>query len=118
LSAAASHFPRRVEESPVSENDAQTNETPDDPGKNPESDAALQAAEQELKRARQRLRKAKQSFREARQKAKQDPSTTGRDTSFGDLLDRTLSLVKKHPGIGIAAAAAAGFLLGRIFRRW
>jgi ElaB/YqjD/DUF883 family membrane-anchored ribosome-binding protein len=87
----------------------------------PETEVAaqVQAAEQELKRARQRLRQAKKNVRAARRRAgKQGEPATGRDSSFGDVLDRTLSLVKKHPGIGIAAAAAAGFLLGRLFRRW
>lgn len=97
-------------------NDAK--QTPEEAAAAPQTVAELQAAEQELKRARQRLRKAKQSVREARRKAKQEGAAEGRDTTFGDLLDRTLSLVKQHPGIGIAAAAAAGFVLGRIFRRW
>ena len=99
-------------------NESDANETPVDAAAQAETDADLKAAEQELKRARQRLRKAKQSVREARQKARQEGAAGSRDSSLGDLLERTLSLVKKHPGIGLAAAAAAGFVLGRIFRRW
>jgi ElaB/YqjD/DUF883 family membrane-anchored ribosome-binding protein len=109
---------RRVEESPVNEQEPKANETPDDAAAQAEVNAELKAAEDEVKQARQRLRKAKQSVRDARLKAKQDAASDGRDASLGDVLDRTLSLVKKHPGLGIAAAAAAGFLLGRLFRRW
>jgi len=40
-----------------------------------------------------------------------------RETTMGDLLDAAMAAVRRRPGIGVTVALAAGFLLGRMFRR-
>ena len=40
-----------------------------------------------------------------------------RNTTVGDLFGGTLEWVKQHPCCGLAAAAAAGFVLGRWCKR-
>lgn len=81
-------------------------------------DAEVKAAEEELRLAREALEEAEEHYQETRRRAEEEAEGDETDTSFGDLLDRTLAIVKKHPGLGVAAAAAAGFVLGRLFRRW
>ena len=78
----------------------------------------VSAAEEELHLAREAFEQAQQHYAELRRQAAEDGEGTEDDIIFGDLLDRTLHLVKKHPGLGVAAAAAVGFVLGRLFRRW
>jgi ElaB/YqjD/DUF883 family membrane-anchored ribosome-binding protein len=40
-----------------------------------------------------------------------------RHVEVGKLVDDSLTLVRKHPGAGVALAAFVGFCLGRLWRR-
>ncbi|MBN2021858.1 MAG: hypothetical protein JW809_03615 [Pirellulales bacterium] len=40
-----------------------------------------------------------------------------RETTMGDVFDAVLAGVRRRPGVGLAAAVAAGFFLGRLFRK-
>ena len=40
-----------------------------------------------------------------------------RETTVGDVIDRTLVTVKRHPGPTLIVSAALGFCLGRWFQR-
>ncbi|MBN2473368.1 MAG: hypothetical protein JXB62_02075 [Pirellulales bacterium] len=89
-------------------------ETADNPGAG-QSPEVVQAADA-VRRAEAELNRARQLYRQVRQEA------TGRlkavrEKNLGELIDGTLSAVKKHPGPGVLVAAAIGFFLGRLFRR-
>ena len=79
-------------------------------------EAQVLAAEDELLAAREALQAAEQRYGDLKSRAAQNDEFD--EFSFGDMLDRSLDIVKKHPGLGVAAAAAVGFFLGRLFRRW
>jgi len=76
----------------------------------------VQAAEKTVRSAREELRKAEQYYHEVRDKAAQRMDQL-RKTTFGDVIDGTIELAKKHPAASLAVATAAGFFLGRLFRR-
>ena len=40
-----------------------------------------------------------------------------RETTLGDVFDRVIVTVKRHPRGSLAVAAALGFFMGRLFRR-
>jgi len=81
-----------------------------------ESSAETCTAADAIRRAKAELEKARDCYerlcREARERAK-----AVRDTSIGDVLDGTLTTVKRHPGLSLALATLIGFFLGRMFRR-
>ncbi|MBN1911412.1 MAG: hypothetical protein JW818_16840 [Pirellulales bacterium] len=67
-------------------------------------------------RVRQEWDKAKQHCEDFRREANERLEKV-RQTTLGDLMDGALEGVKRRPGLGLIAAAAAGFFLGRLFRR-
>jgi ElaB/YqjD/DUF883 family membrane-anchored ribosome-binding protein len=79
-------------------------------------DPLVRAAEEKVRLAREELRKAESYCDEVRRKASQQVDRL-REMTIGEMIDGTLNLVKKHPGPGVILAAAAGFFLGRLFRR-
>ena len=79
-------------------------------------DSKLHAAEEKVRRARAALQQAEEVCRQMRRQAAEQVERL-RETSLGDMLDSSLELVRKHPGLGVTDAIAAGFFLGRLFRR-
>lgn len=81
-----------------------------------ETPTAIGTAAEALQRAQAELKKAQAYYhhvcREASERAK-----AVRETTVGDILDGALEGIKRHPAAGLAAAAALGFFLGRLFRR-
>jgi hypothetical protein len=76
----------------------------------------LSSATEALRRAKAELRKAQEFYEDVRHRAAERVEAV-RKTTVGDVLDGALGLVKKHPGPGLFAVAAAGFLLGRWLKR-
>lgn len=76
----------------------------------------VRSAEEAVHRAKAELDKAQGSYGEIRRKAVEELRGL-REKNVGDLLDDTMSFVRRRPGWGIAVAGVAGFVLGRLFRR-
>jgi ElaB/YqjD/DUF883 family membrane-anchored ribosome-binding protein len=75
---------------------------------------------EENKMAKKKKQSARKETQELCQKVRQeatDKLRQMRETTVGDLLDRSLNVVKKHPGAGVLLAAAVGFFFGRLFKR-
>ena len=66
--------------------------------------------------AKAELEKAQAMYEKVRQHTTERIKTI-RESSLGDVIDKTLVAVKRHPGAGLTIAALIGFLLGRLFRR-
>ena len=62
------------------------------------------------------LKEARQCYDDVRRKAA-DHLREARETTLGDVFDRVIVTVKRHPRGSLAVAAALGFFLGRLFRR-
>ena len=70
--------------------------------------------------AKKKKQSARKETQELCQKVRQeatDKLRQVRETTVGDLMDRSLKAVKKHPGAGVLLAAAVGFFFGRLFKR-
>ena len=76
----------------------------------------IRKASEAVAQADAEFKKAKQTYEDLRQQAT-ERYQAAREKRVGDLIDGTLEAVRKHPGIGVAAAATVGFFIGRIFRR-
>ena len=74
------------------------------------------AAAEQLDSAREQLRKAEAYYEQMKSKAAEQAQQL-RETTLGEVVDGVLEFVQKHPGVGVAGAAALGFLLGRISKR-
>jgi ElaB/YqjD/DUF883 family membrane-anchored ribosome-binding protein len=85
-------------------------------GKKLDERPEIQAAEEAVVRAKQELEQARRLCRELREQAG-DKIKQFREQDVGDVVESTLSLVRKHPGPGVLCAAFLGFFLGRLFRR-
>jgi ElaB/YqjD/DUF883 family membrane-anchored ribosome-binding protein len=72
-------------------------------------------AAEAVRRAKAELKKAQELYEQVRRQAAEQMEAV-RKTTFGELIDGTKEFVRKHPGPGVFVAAAAGFILGRIFR--
>ena len=88
----------------------------DGPEQDAEGSPKMQKAAEAVRRMEAELEKAQQHYRKVRQKAT-DRLKAVREKSVGDLIDGTLTVVKRHPGPGMIVAALIGFFLGRLFRR-
>ena len=62
------------------------------------------------------LKEARQCCDDVRRKAA-DRLREARETTLGDVFDRVIVTVKRHPRGSLAVAATLGFFLGRLFRR-
>lgn len=76
----------------------------------------VQAAEEALRRARDEFERAQEAYRQLREEACQGFPHL-REKKVSDVVEATLSFVRKNPGPGVLAAALVGFFLGRLFRR-
>jgi ElaB/YqjD/DUF883 family membrane-anchored ribosome-binding protein len=76
----------------------------------------IRTAAEAVRRAKAELKKAQDFYLEVRKKAAERVEAV-RKTTVGDVVDGTLSAVRKHPCAGLTLAAAAGYFLGRLFRR-
>lgn len=76
----------------------------------------VRSAEEAVRHAKAELEKTQASYGEIRRKAVEELRGL-REKNVGDLLDDTMSFVRRRPAWGIAVAGLAGFLLGRLFRR-
>lgn len=76
----------------------------------------VQAAEQALHQAQVELEQARRKYHEVRAEAAESLSDV-RHRKVGDVVSATLEMVRKHPGPGVVAALAVGWIAGRIFRR-
>lgn len=83
---------------------------------NDKPDVVSDAAAEASCRIGEGLREARQCYEEVRQKAT-ERLRDAREITLGDVMDRVLVTVKRHPRGSLAAAAAVGFFLGRLFRR-
>jgi hypothetical protein len=79
-------------------------------------DAQREAAKEKVRCALEALRQAEEDYAKVLEHEPQ-PLEQLREMSLGDAVDRVLEWVRKYPGGGVVAAAAAGFLLGRVLRR-
>lgn len=76
----------------------------------------VQAAEEAMRRARDEFEKAQDVYRRLREEASHGFPHV-RDKKVSDMVESTLSFVRKNPGPGVLTAALLGFFLGRLFRR-
>ena len=90
------------------------------PADAPACDAAespkIRSAADAVRRAEAELKKARELYENVRREATERLKGV-RQTSVGDLVDGTLSAVKKHPGLGVVLFTLIGFLLGRWLKR-
>ena len=109
---------KKAEEASSSAKDGTGNDARPSDNASPDIDQApeVAAAETAVRRAEAELKRAKELYGQVRQQAV-DQFKRVRETRVADVVDGTLQLVKKHPGAGVAIAAAIGFFLGRLFRR-
>jgi ElaB/YqjD/DUF883 family membrane-anchored ribosome-binding protein len=82
----------------------------------PQQSPEAQAAPELVRLAKVEVETARQLCQEFQREATERLRAI-REKSAGDVIDGTLDLVKKHPGLGVIAAAAVGYFLGRLFRR-
>jgi hypothetical protein len=73
-------------------------------------------AAEAVRLAKEELEKAQAMYDRMRRQAT-EKIQAARDLSVGDAIDGTLNAVRRHPGIGLAAAGLLGYFLGRLFRR-
>jgi len=78
--------------------------------------AGASCAGDALRRAKAELRMAQDFYEDVRHRAAERLEAV-RQTTVGDLMDGATEFVKRHPGPGLLAAAAAGFFLGRWLKR-
>jgi ElaB/YqjD/DUF883 family membrane-anchored ribosome-binding protein len=78
--------------------------------------ADVHSAADAVRVAKAEFHKAQEMYHKVRQQTA-DRVEAVRNTTVGDMLDCTLSPVRKHPVASLAAAVLAGICLGRLFRR-
>jgi ElaB/YqjD/DUF883 family membrane-anchored ribosome-binding protein len=67
-----------------------------------------------VRAAKAELQKAQAAYDKVRRQAA-DRLKSVREANVGDVLDKTLDAVKRHPAAGVTVAALIGFYLGRLF---
>ncbi len=85
-------------------------------GKKIDERPEVQAAEEALHRARDEFEKAQETCRRLREEACHGFPNL-REKKVSDVVESTLTFVRKNPGPGVLVAAVLGFFLGRLFRR-
>jgi ElaB/YqjD/DUF883 family membrane-anchored ribosome-binding protein len=85
-------------------------------GKKLDERPEIRAAEEAVRRAKQELDQAQRLCHELREQAG-EKFKQFREQDAADVVECTLSFVRKHPGPGVLCAAFLGFFLGRLFRR-
>ena len=81
-----------------------------------EESIEVRKAADAVQKAKAELEKAQALYHKVRQETA-DRLKNVREKSVGDLIDGTLDVIKKHPGLGVILAAMIGFFFGRLFRR-
>ncbi len=81
-----------------------------------EADTDVKSAEEQVAAAREQLQAAEALLEQVREEAVERVAWLKSKTT-GELLDTSLEFVRKHPGLGVMAAASVGYCLGRLFRR-
>lgn len=81
-----------------------------------EPEAEVKSAADAVRQAREDFKKAQEYYDDAQQRASETMDQV-REMTVGDLVDTSFECVRKYPVASVAAAAAAGFYLGRLFRR-
>jgi ElaB/YqjD/DUF883 family membrane-anchored ribosome-binding protein len=76
----------------------------------------VRSAADAVRRAEAELKKARDLYEKIRNEATERLKGV-RQTTVGDLVDGTLSAVKKHPGLGVIFFTLIGFLLGRWLKK-
>jgi ElaB/YqjD/DUF883 family membrane-anchored ribosome-binding protein len=76
----------------------------------------IRSAAEAVERAKAELKRAQEFYEDVRRRTAERLDAV-RKTTVGDMMDCTLNTVRKHPGVGLTLAAAAGFFLGRLFRK-
>ena len=76
----------------------------------------VRLAAEAVRLAKMELQKAEKLYENVRRQAAEKLQAV-RETTVGDIIDRTLVTVKRHPGWSLAASAAMGFWLGRWVQR-
>ena len=79
-------------------------------------EAEAREAKEALLLAREQLRHAEKTYCEVEKRLLEEREDE--KPPYLDALEQALALVRKHPGIGLTAAAAVGFVVGRVLRRW
>jgi hypothetical protein len=73
-------------------------------------------AAEAVRLAKAELEKAEKFYEDIRRQAAEKLQAV-RETTVGDIIDKTLVTVKRHPGWCLGVSAAMGFWLGRSFQR-
>jgi ElaB/YqjD/DUF883 family membrane-anchored ribosome-binding protein len=81
-------------------------------GAEPSCEARLAA--EAVRLAKAELQKAQAAYDKARRQAAERLKSI-RETNLGDVVDKTLDTVKRHPALGLGVAALIGYYLGRLF---
>ena len=76
----------------------------------------LHLAAEAVRLAKMELEKAQKFYDDVCRQAA-DKIKAVRETTVGDVIDKTLVTVKRHPGPSLIVSAALGFCLGRLFQR-
>jgi hypothetical protein len=76
----------------------------------------LHLAADAVRLAKSELEKAQKKYNDVRRQAA-DKIKAVRETTMGDIIDKTLVAVKRHPGSSLLVSAALGFCLGRRFQK-
>jgi hypothetical protein len=80
----------------------------------------MHLAAEAVRLARMELEKAQKFYEDVRRQAEEKIQSV-RETTVGEVIDKTLVAVKRNPGASLLASAALGFCLGRwaqkLFRR-
>ncbi|HEY4759081.1 MAG TPA: hypothetical protein VIH42_00730 [Thermoguttaceae bacterium] len=92
------------------------NDQPQQPAEGAAESQEVHVAAEAVRLAKIQLEKAQKYYDElCRQAAEKIQSV--RETTIGEVIDKTLETTKKHPGPSLLISAAAGFCLGRWFQR-
>ena len=76
----------------------------------------VRLAAEAVRLAKMELEKAEKFYEDVRRQAAEKIQAV-RETTVGDIIDRTLVTVKRHPGPSLFISAALGFCLGRRFQK-
>jgi hypothetical protein len=88
----------------------------EEPARDPAECPKIRSAADAVHRAEAELKKARELYEKVRHEAT-DRLKSMREKSVGDLLDGTLAIVKKHPGLGVLLFSLIGFFLGRWLKK-
>lgn len=83
---------------------------------NPSAESSCEAhfATEAVRAAKAEVQKAQAAYDKVRSQAV-DRLKSLREAGVGDVIDKTLDTVKRHPALSIGAAALIGYYIGRLF---